>query len=97
MSDDHRLSNIPPIGKPVEEIEDDTQNRVNPPATGEQDASGDGGTPILPWGEASVGARGPTGGTPSPGIPVIPVMGDASEGEATGTARQDDTTDNSQA
>ncbi|WP_045234056.1 hypothetical protein [Deinococcus pimensis] len=35
MTDDSRLSDIPPLGRSVEEVESESSNRVNPDAPGE--------------------------------------------------------------
>lgn len=102
MSDDPTpLSQIPPLGKSVEEVEEDNQNLVNPPAPGDR-AGADDVEAVLPWGEATAGARGPTGGTPSPGIPVVPVITlddteNTEDGAHRGDRPRDETTDNAEA
>lgn len=68
-----RLGDIPPLGKSVEEIEGDSQNRVNPPAL---DGGGQAGdvVPILPPLNSTGTLPGTTGlGAGTPEVPTGPV------------------------
>ncbi len=74
MSDDRsRLEDIGPLGKSVEDIERDSQNRVNPPA---QDGGGTAGeTAALPPINSTGTWPGTTGlGASTPEVPTGPVV-----------------------
>lgn len=72
MTEDHsRLNNLEPLGKSVEEIEQDSQNRVNPPAL-EQPAVG-GTLPAVPPINSTGTWSSQTGiGASTPEVPVGP-------------------------
>jgi len=70
MTDDerHPLESIPPLGRSVEDVEADAQNRVNPSEPREER----GGT-VLPWADTS-DSDGTAEGIPTPGVPVVPIV-----------------------
>ncbi|PYE53392.1 hypothetical protein [Deinococcus yavapaiensis] len=108
MDDDTRLENIPPLGRSVEDVEADTQNRVNPPA--QDNASGAGDTnfvaPIPVVNPSAQGVQGTVAGTGAPIIGAYGVVDDFADGQLRGerdgrggvneSRTNDEVTDNSQ-
>ena len=103
MSDyDDKLAAMPPLGKSVEEVEADSQDRINHPASGD-----------LPEGDIALGAPLPIANTNAGGLggtfaggasPVVGLVADPDDPEQgmpeqrAGAAREnDDSTDNSEA
>ncbi|WP_027483359.1 hypothetical protein [Deinococcus pimensis] len=70
MTDHTPLSDIEPIGRPVEEIERDQRNRVNPPA---HDTDVDPGTTdgiIAPY-NTGTGTAPSGAGAATPSVPLV--------------------------
>lgn len=83
MTDNSNRYGDAPLGKSVEEIEQESGNLVNPPAGGEavrddMDAAGLA-VPVIPTGVAS--GMGAAGGVPAAGA-VVPLVPSASNGNA---------------
>lgn len=73
MNDDTRLENIPPLGRSVEDVEADTQNRVNPPAhdAGSPTSAADRTNVVAPLPIVNPSATGVQGSVTSHGAPII--------------------------
>ncbi|PYE53393.1 hypothetical protein [Deinococcus yavapaiensis] len=71
--DDTRLENIPPLGRSVEDVEADTQNRVNPPARDNASGAGDTNSTnvVAPLPIVNPSATGVQGTVTSHGAPII--------------------------
>lgn len=108
MDDDTRLENIPPLGRSVEEVEADTQNRVNPPAHDAGNGAGDTNfvAPIPVVNPSAQGVQGTVAGAGAPIIGAYGVVDDFADGQLRGERDRlndnderrtnDDATDNSQ-
>ena len=90
MSDyDSRLENMSPLGKSVEEVEQDNQNRVNSSTLTEDDRGGDGLSfvPVVNSNLSSV---------PNVGGPVAATLGATDGAQANSPTVSDDERENAQ-
>lgn len=86
---DDKLENMPPLGKSVEEVEQDNQNQVNPSVPGEDDRGKDelSFVPVVNTNLSSV---------PNVGGPVAATLGATDGAQANSPTVRDDGRDNSQ-
>lgn len=99
-NDTSKLENIPPLGRSVEDVEADTQNRVNPPAhdEGRGDGTAVAGSVVAPLPIVNPSAQGVPGTIASNGAPIIGTasIGGALRDDVNEKRTNDDATDNSQ-
>jgi|GEM_PF-4585091 len=82
MSDDNRLENIPPLGRPAEDVEAEDANRTNPSTP--REILERGGLPPIPF-------TGGTEGTPMAPLGEDPLLGSERGADTTHRDNSDDT------
>jgi|GEM_PF-3494159 len=96
MDDTRKIESVPPLGRSVEDVEHDNQNRENPPARDTPDRTTGADFKVAPLPTVNATANGVQGSIAGMGAPIVGTYGLRGSDDAASGSETDDTTENTE-